>query len=182
MRKIARLLFAVLLALAGAAVAVPAGATEGYCGLSWGSRDKVAVPMSAAPLSAVRTGRHACWDRLVFDLAGPAGGYSVGYVDSVHQDGSGAVLTVPGGARLQVALHHPAYDAAGAATYPRRAGQQAVDVAGYATLRSVVYGGSFEGVTTFGVGVRAHLPFRVFVLAGPGGHARIVVDVAHRWS
>jgi hypothetical protein len=55
-------------------------------------------------------------------------------------------------------------------------------VRGYPTLRSVVYGGSFEGYTTFGVGVRARLPFRVFTLDGPGRGSRIVVDVAHRWS
>jgi len=30
--------------------------------------------------------------------------------------------------------------------------------------------------------VRARLPFRVFVLAGPGNGSRLVIDVAHRWS
>lgn len=45
----------------------------------------------------------------------------------------------------------------------------------------VVFGGSFEGCTTFAVGVRARLPFRVVPLAGPGAPSRIVVDVAHRW-
>lgn len=55
------------------------------------------------------------------------------------------------------------------------------DVDGFTTLRSVVYGGGFDGYTTFGFGVRARLPFRVFVLDGPGGHSRIVMDVAHHW-
>lgn len=55
------------------------------------------------------------------------------------------------------------------------------NVAGYQTLRDVVFGGSFEGYSTFAVGVRARLPFRVFVLSGPGSHGRIVLDVAHRW-
>ena len=35
--------------------------------------------------------------------------------------------------------------------------------------------------TTLGVGVRARLPFRVTMLPGPGGHTRLVLDVAHRW-
>ena len=55
---------------------------------------------------------------------------------------------------------------------------------GYDTLRSVVYGGSFEGTTVFGVGVRARLPFRVFTLPGIPGSAngtRVVIDVAHLW-
>jgi hypothetical protein len=32
-----------------------------------------------------------------------------------------------------------------------------------------------------GLGVRARLPFRAFVLAGPADGSRLVVDVAHRW-
>ena len=48
---------------------------------------------------------------------------------------------------------------------------------GYQTFRAAKYGGSFEGVTLFGLGVRARLPFRVFKLDD-----RIVVDVAHSWS
>ena len=41
--------------------------------------------------------------------------------------------------------------------------------------------GSYEGRTTFGVGVRARLPMRVFTLDGPGTGSRLVIDVAHRW-
>ncbi len=40
---------------------------------------------------------------------------------------------------------------------------------------------SLEGQTTIGVGVRARLPFRTFVLDGPGSNSRVVIDVAHRW-
>jgi len=57
-----------------------------------------------------------------------------------------------------------------------------VNVSGYTTFRQVAYDGSFEGLTSFGLGVRAKLPFRVFVLAGPGSGSRVVVDVAPRWS
>ena len=60
-------------------------------------------------------------------------------------------------------------------------GDHVAAVGGYRTLRDVVYGGCFEGRTTFGVGVRARLPFRVFTLAGPGTRSRIVLDMAHRW-
>ncbi|HEX2064459.1 MAG TPA: hypothetical protein VHE80_08555 [Acidimicrobiales bacterium] len=42
--------------------------------------------------------------------------------------------------------------------------------------------GTFEGRSTFGLGVWARLPFRVFKLDGPGTSSRIVVDVAHRWE
>jgi len=46
---------------------------------------------------------------------------------------------------------------------------------------SHAYAGSFEATTTVGLGVRARLPFRVFVLAGPATGSRLVIDVAHRW-
>ena len=56
------------------------------------------------------------------------------------------------------------------------------NVVRYRSLRDVVFGGSFEGYTTFAVGVRARLPFRVFVLSGPGTNSRIVLDIAHQWQ
>lgn len=177
-----RLLLVALLVVAGAAVGVStATAAPASCPASWGSLARSSPDLGQAQLVDVRAGRHRCYDRLVFDLAGPAAGYSVGYVREVTADGSGEVVPVPGGARLQVVLHHPSYDDRGAPTYPRP-GQAVPDVRGFSTLRAVVPAGSFEGYTTLGVGVRARLPFRVFVLDGPGGHSRIVLDVAHRWS
>jgi hypothetical protein len=165
------------------AAPVPAAATR--CDTtSWGSTVERVDEMGRAPLTTVRTGRHDCFDRVVYSLAGPAAGYYVEYVDQVTQDGSGAVIPVPGDARLLVRLHHPAHDDAGAPTLvpPATAGQPVADVTGYPTLRSVVYAGSFEGDTVLGVGVRARLPFRVLVLDGPDGGGRLVVDVAHSWT
>jgi hypothetical protein len=83
---------------------------------------------------------------------------------------------VAGGAVLGVALLAPATG------YPAGSGQHVAAVLGYQTLRDVMFGGTFEGYTTFAVGVRATLPFRVLVLAGPGTHSRIVLDVAHSWQ
>jgi hypothetical protein len=62
-----------------------------------------------------------------------------------------------------------------------RAGDHVANVLRYDTLRDIVYGGTSEGYSTFAIGVRAQLPYRVFVLAGPGTHSRIVIDIAHRW-
>jgi hypothetical protein len=177
-------LIAVLLALTGAALPATASAAPTSCETRWGSTGEWVEPLGSAPLTAVRVGRHSCFDRVVFALAGPAAGYRVEYVDQVFQDGSGAVLPVPGGARLLVNVNHPAYDGAGRPTLAPAptAGGQVADVRGFRTLRSVVYGSSFEGATTFGVGVRARLPFRVTVLDGPGSGSRVLLDVAHRWS
>jgi hypothetical protein len=87
-----------------------------------------------------------------------------------------------GGALLRVVLPDPDHNArTGTLTYAHKPGDHVANVLGDRTLRDVMYGGSFEGYTTFGVGVRARLPFRVLVLHGPGTHTRIVLDIAHQW-
>lgn len=189
MSRTVRHLLTVVLAFTAIALPVfaafaPAAAAAPRCDTPWGSTVERVDEMGSAPVVAVRTGKHECFDRVVFSLSGPVAGYHVEYVDEVRQDGSGAVIAVPGGARLLVRAHHPAYDDTGTATLvpPASAGQLVADVAGYPTLRSVVFAGSFEGDTVFGVGTRARLPFRVLVLDGPGDGARLVVDVARRWT
>lgn len=172
----------VVLGAAGAATIAPAAAaTVPYCGITWGSTAKAAGTGSVHALNDVRPGRHQCFDRLVFDLSGPADGYRVEYVPEVRTDGEGRRLYVAGGAVLRVVLLANVFDQLGHLHYDRRPGDHVADVSGYRTLRDVVYAGCFEGQTTFGVGVRARLPFRVFTLAGPGASGRIVLDVAHRW-
>lgn len=148
------------------------GAAVGTCPAGWGSLDRTAggSTMSRAPIVEVRAGTHPCFDRVVLDVAnGPVGAYRVRYVDQVTGIASGQPINTPGGARLQVTV----FDPIGQPTMP--------SVAGYPTLRSVVNAGSFEGVTSFGVGVRARLPFRVFVVSGPDTRNRLVLDVAHHW-
>ena len=174
---------AAVVAAAAAPVAAAATTTTPYCGITWGSGAKAAGPLSTAPLVAVRTGRHQCWDRVVFEFDGTARGYSVAYNSQVLTDGEGLNLApyTAGGAYLAVTLRAPAYDDDHVSTINARTGDHVVNVLRYSTLRDVVFGGSFEGYTTFAVGVRARLPFRVMLLAGPGTHSRIVIDIAHRW-
>ena len=169
--------------LVGAILFVPVSpaAAAPYCGLVWGSLEKSAPGNSGAPVVNVRTGRHTCYDRLVVDVAGDVAGYTVAYVPQVVQDGSGIPIPTRGGAALQITVNDPAYDANGSATYSPADPRELRDVTGYRTFRQVVWAGSFEGYTTLGLGVRARLPFRVFVLDGPGTSSRVVVDVAHRW-
>lgn len=172
----------VLPAVAGAATSGP------YCGITWGSLAKSDPDMTGAPLTGARVGRHDCFDRLVVDLgARPAAGFHVRYIDPPYRaDGSGDALFVAGGAVLQVDVLAPAYDADGRATVPWTGTAVVVrpdefDGAGFRTFEDLVWGGSFEGRSSFGLGVRARLPFRVFQLDGPGAGSRLVVDVAHRW-
>jgi len=53
------------------------------------------------------------------------------------------------------------------------------NVSGFKTFRQVRGAGSFERVTSIGLGVRAKLPFRVFELGSSQSGWRIVIDVAH---
>jgi hypothetical protein len=165
-------------------VAAPSGAAAlaAPCPTGWGSQPEAEPDLGPAPLHTVLTGSDSCADRIEFEVDGPAAGYSVQYVDEVVQDGSGAPVTVPGGARLQVQLHHPAYTDAGQSTFAGRIGEPLPSVSGYRSVQSVVFAGSFEGYSTFGVGVRARLPFRVSVVKGPGTKSRIVLKLAHSWT
>ena len=179
-------LLGALLAPAQAAV-VATTATTAYCGQVWGSLPENRVTSTRNHVvTDVRSGRHACFDRLVVDLGGPAAGvsYDVRYVRAVHQAGSGARVPLDGGAFLQVVVRAPAYDGNGKATYVPPSRSRVVDVSGYRTIRQVGWAGSFEGTTSLGVGVRARLPFRTFTLRGtpgPDQAARLVIDIGHRW-
>lgn len=163
----------------------PAGAAP-YCGITWGS---LATSGTHDPggdtLRNVRAGRHQCYDRLVVDLAHAPrySGYSVRY-GTVEQQGKGTPIALRGAADLEILLETHAHHEDGRATFSPRSRTEVVDVSGYRTFRQVAWGGSLEGQSTLGLGVRARLPFRVMVLPGAPGHsdgARVVIDVAHAW-
>jgi hypothetical protein len=163
----------------GPAGPTPASAARS-CGAAFTTTPKSRRATRTNPLVAVRAGRHTCFERLVLEFRGPVTGYQVRYVDEVRADGSGELVPLAGGAALQVTVIAPAYDGSGGATYVPRNRARVVDVSGFAALRQVAWAGSFEGSTTLGVGVRRVLPFRVLVVAGPGGRSRVVVDVAQQ--
>ena len=181
--KIFKTWLAIVGLLAAFILVAPAPAQAApFCGITWGSLAKTAGTASSASITNVRAGQHSCFDRLVVDVNGPASGYTVGYVSAVHRQGSGAVVPLRGGAFLSVNVKAVTYNVnTGAATYSPANPNELINTTGYATFRQVAYAGSFEGITTLGLGVRARLPFRVLVLAGPGTSTRFVIDVAHRW-
>jgi hypothetical protein len=182
------LLLAAVLLLPGGLVAPAQAAARPSCGTTWGSQPRSSdrSRVSGDFVENVRAGRHACYDRLVI-YVGEAGGldsYDVRYVPVVTAEGSGDVVPLRGRAALQVVVRAPAYDQYGQATYSPANPSELARVGGYRTFRQVAWAGSFEGQTTLGLGVRARLPFRVFMLFGPPGvgpDMRVVVDVAHRW-
>ena len=173
-----------VVALAAGVVPIVAATTSAeaapYCGITWGSLAKSSPTMVPGPITNVRAGRHACYDRLVVDLKGRAPGYTVKCVSNVLSEGRGAVVPLRGGAKLLVVTRAPAYTTTGAASYRPTNPRELVNVTGYTTFRQVAWAGTFEGQTSMGLGVRARLPFRAFTIHDATG-SRLVVDVAHRW-
>ncbi|MEU1166564.1 hypothetical protein ABZ372_41860 [Streptomyces sp. NPDC005921] len=150
--------------LAGTVPAVAAPAAVD-CAVTWGSLAKTGDSTASRRLTDVRTGQHECYDRLVFDAQGTSAdpiGYTVRYVDVLHQDPSDAVIPIKGGAILEISLFAPRYDPATGTPYPPL---PSVDVTGYRTFREFKITGGSEGYTQAGLGVRARLPFRVFQTA-----------------
>jgi hypothetical protein len=188
-RQPIRTAFAVLAvaAVPAGAVAVPTIAnaattsTAAACPSGWGSLPEASTWQGVGHLTNVRTGRHACFDRIVFDVDGKPSWYDVRYVTGVATVGEGKPIPLRGGAKLRIVLLTASYDETNHYTYNPANYNELTNVSGYRTFRQVVSAGSFEGQTTIGLGVRARLPFRVHTLTGPGSASHVIVDIAHSW-
>jgi len=156
------ILVAVGLLLAPAAAADP--------GFSTSPRTVEHPPAGSPKLVDLRAGRHATFDRVVFQIDGPIPWYSIRYVPVVRMDGSGDPLTLRGSAFLEVVLRAATDDDGRPVLKTTRLRPD------FPALREVNAPFSFEGQTTAGVGVSQQVGFRVFELSGPN---RIVLDLAH---
>jgi len=172
-------------ALASASASTATATTCATCATTvahWGSLTKSLRRMTTAPITNIRAGRNTCFDRVVIDLRGKGAGYTVRYVPQVLTQGQGAVIPLRGSAKLDIVITAPTYNInTGTSTYNPANSRELVNVTGFSTFRQIAYGGSFEGYTTIGLGVRARLPMRAFILDGPGTGSRVVIDVAHYW-
>jgi hypothetical protein len=124
-----------------------------------------------AELFGAAAGCHATFDRFVVRgrLATP--GYDVRYVNRIVADGSGKTISLLGTKRIRIVIRQArGHTNAGANLLP------SVITPLCSNLRQVKKAGDFEGVVSFGLGLRRKTGFRVFRLTGP---TRIVVDVAH---
>jgi LPXTG-motif cell wall-anchored protein len=130
-------------------------------------------PVGSPKLVGLRAGRHATYDRVVFQLDGPIPSYySVGYVPVVRLDGSGEPLRLRGAAFLEVVIRAPTHDEHYRPVLtPTRLRPD------FPALREVNAPGSFEGQTTAGIGLARRVGFRVLELTNP---TRIVIDLAHQ--
>lgn len=133
------------------------------------------APKGAADvLQEVRVGKHAGFDRVVFQFAGDrVPGYRVEYVDQpVRSCGSGRAVAVTGQGFLQIRLTPAAaHDDKGQPTVGERARVSSLPV-----VRELAMTCDFEGNVTYVVGVAHPNDYRVTELSNP---PRLVVDLKH---
>jgi hypothetical protein len=153
---------ACFLALAAAAFALPPFTTAPKAASGTGGQ---------AELFGAAVGCHATYDRFVVRTRLATPGYDVRYVTQIVADGSGNPVALLGARRIRIVVREARGHTQGAANL-----LPAVSTPLCANLRQVKTAGDFEGVVSFGLGLRRRTGFRVFRLTGP---ARIVVDVAH---
>jgi hypothetical protein len=125
-----------------------------------------------AELFAAAAGCHSGYDRFVI-RARPGGkpGYDVRYVSQIVADPSGNPVSLLGTKRLRVIVGNArGHTSGGASLLPSTL------TPGCSNLRQVKKAGDFEGVVSFGLGLRRRTGFRVFRLTAP---TRIVIDIAH---
>ena len=175
------LAFAGLPAVAVAAASPSTAATCATTTAHWGSLPKSVLARQGKPVTSVRAGRHACFDRIVVDLSGRPASYVVAYQPLVISSRN-VIMPLRGGAKLAVTVRSETHDTSTdpKAFHPVNR-RELVNVSGFSTLRQIAFVDTFNGYTLFGVGVRARLPMRAFIINGPGVRSRLVVDVAHQW-
>jgi hypothetical protein len=168
MRLFRRLTVTVPVLLAAGLLLAPAAAADP--GFSTRPRTVEHPPAGSPKLVDLRAGRHAGFDRVVFQIDGPLPWYSVRYVPVVRLDGSGDPLTLRGSAFLEVVLRAATDDGGRPVLKTTRLRPD------FPAVREVNAPFSFEGQTVAGVGVSQWVGFRVLELTGPN---RIVLDLAH---
>lgn len=149
-------------------VASPAGCQVETGG--WNTADDVASRiMTQGEVFDVRPGRHECFDQITFDVATTAKvGFVARYVPVATQDGSGFEVPVAGGAVIQLSIDAPSPELLIGYGY----------TADWPALKEIKFAGSFEGMTTFAIGVASKRPFAVE--HHPNGDTmRVVVYIAH---
>jgi hypothetical protein len=132
-----------------------------------------AQPTPTIPvLTAIRTGQHPGFDRIVLDLSGPAPAVTNKWVDELTADGSGDVVWLTGEFFVDVVANPAAaHNDAGNPTYT---GPQRFRTRDLRNVMAVAITGDFEGYLSIGLGTRSQTWVRTFTLTSP---TRVIIDV-----
>jgi len=138
------------------------------------SPDARACQQPGKYLTTVRTGKHAGYDRVVFQFSGGLPAVTAERVKAVYADPKGTTISLPGRSYLHVVFR------GASANCPQPAHRTwtgpAVLTPGYPQLLAVKAAGDFEGYLSFGLGLADQGPYHVSTLTGPD---RVVIDVSH---
>lgn len=125
-------------------------------------------------LTAVRTGKHGSYDRVVFQFSGGLPSVRTERVSTVYDDPKGTPVPLAGKSRLHVVFR-------GASAYCPQPAHRTwagprVLVPSYPQLLMIKPAGDFEGYLSFGIGLAARGGYHVSSLTGPD---RVVIDFSH---
>lgn len=125
-------------------------------------------------LTAVRTGKHGGYDRVVFQFSGGLPAVTAERVATVYADPRGTPVPLAGKSRLHVVFR------GASANCPQPAHRTwtgpSVLRPRYPQLLMVRAAGDFEGYLSFGIGLAARGGYHISSLAGPD---RVVIDFTH---
>ncbi|HUC90272.1 MAG TPA: hypothetical protein VMR45_05715 [Patescibacteria group bacterium] len=146
----------------------------------WGTGIKANNSHSGTQLTGVTAVSWNCYDRVVINLGETAVHYNVRYVNDVTTQGKGDSLSLSGGAKLAIDIDAASYSTDSVpwqTVYPATVGQTlpGVNLNGYASLKDAKWGGSFEGQSTIGLGIKSKLSFRVVTDGN-----QMYIDIAHK--
>jgi hypothetical protein len=153
--------------------------TTGGCSADGASAGTATAPGTGpvALLTAVRTGRQPCADRVVFEFRGAAApGYTVEYQPGPFTAGeSEQPLTVAGNAFLVVRLEPASgVDLTSPSAEPTYTGPAVLSPSGLSHVREVRRLSDFEAQLVWVIGLDRVQPFSVHTLDGP---TRVYVDI-----
>lgn len=174
---------------------ITSGATDSdpTCGdtSQWGTGEQGEAARGSPAIEEiydVAAGQHSSCDRVRFDINTPDKvDWTVKYVPELLAEGSGEPIPISGSAILQVTIQAPDFASAGTGHQPWRTpwkvGSVVIQRDGWQTFSKVVYAGSFEHVTIFGIVLadmadQQRRPFHVWDRQN-GSTRQIVVDIAH---
>lgn len=152
-----------------AAPSAPATASTGQAGA-----ESRACPQRGSYLTAVTTGRHESYDRVVFQFSGGLPAATAERVPAVYHDPKGTPIALAGQSYLHVAFR----GASGHCPQPSQRTWTGPSVLTpyYPQLLTVSAAGDFEGYLSFGLGLAARGSYHVSTLTRPD---RVVIDVSH---
>jgi len=157
-----------------ASTAAPPTAGPSAAGAGQADAASRACPQAGHYLTAVKTGRHDGYDRVVFQFSGGLPAVSTERVPAVYHDPKGTKIALAGRSYLHVVFR----GASGHCPQPSRPTWTGPSVLTpyYPQLLTVSAAGDFESYLSFGIGLAARGGYHVSRLTRPD---RVVIDVRH---